>query len=104
MSSLGCLITVLVTTAVLCLVAQSCPTLCNPKDCSPPGSTVQGNSPGKNTGMGCHALLQGNFPSQGLNPGLPRCRQTLYCLSRQGSPSHCELSQFLVKEIQGIIL
>jgi len=36
---------------------------------SPPGSSVQGDSPGKNTGMGCHALLQGIFPTQGLNPG-----------------------------------
>ena len=51
---------------VLCLVAQSCPTLCNPKDCSPSGSS-DGNSPGKNTGVGCHALLQGILPTQGLN-------------------------------------
>ena len=41
--------------AVLCLVAQSCLTLCDPVDCSPPGSSVQGDSPGKNTGVGCHA-------------------------------------------------
>ena len=34
--------------------------------------------PGKNTGVGCHFLLQGIFPTQGLNPGLPHCRQTLY--------------------------
>ena len=47
------------------LVAQSCPTLCNPMDCSPPGSSVHGDSPGKNTGVGCHALLQGIFPTQG---------------------------------------
>ena len=40
-----------------CLVAQSCLTLCNPIHCSPPGSSVQGDSPGKNTGVGCHALL-----------------------------------------------
>ena len=32
---------------------------------------------GKNTGMGCHFLLQGIFPTQGLNPGLPDCRQML---------------------------
>ena len=44
--------------AVLCLAAQSCPTLCDPMDCSPPGSSVHGASPGKNTGVGCHALLQ----------------------------------------------
>ena len=52
------------------LVAQSCPTVCNPVDCSPPGSSVHGDSPGKNTGVGCHALLQGIFPIQGSNPGL----------------------------------
>ena len=55
-------------------------------DCSPPGSSVHGDSPGKNTGMGCHALLQGIFPTQGLNPGLPHCRQILYHLSHWGSP------------------
>ena len=41
-----------------CLVAQSCLTLCDPMDCSPPVSSVRGDSPGKNTGVGCHALLQ----------------------------------------------
>ena len=46
---------------VLCLVAQSCPTLCNPMDCSPSGSSVHGDSPGKNIGVDCHALLQGIF-------------------------------------------
>ena len=42
---------------VLCLVAQSCPTLCNPKNYSLPGSSVHGDSPGKNTGVSFHALL-----------------------------------------------
>ena len=37
--------------------------------------------------MGCHALLQGSLPSQGLNPGLLHCRQILNHLSHQGSPS-----------------
>ena len=55
----------------LCLVSRLCPTLHDPMDCSPPGSSVHGDSPGKNTGVGCHALLQGVFPTQGLNPGLP---------------------------------
>ena len=45
---------------------QSCPTLCYPMDHSPPGSSVHGNSPGKNTEMGCHALLQGIFPDSGI--------------------------------------
>ena len=44
------------------------------------------NSPGKNTGLGCHSLLQGIFPIWGLNPGILHCRQILYCLSHQGSP------------------
>ena len=39
---------------------QSCPTFCNPMDCSPPGSSVHGDSLGKTTGVGCHALLQGS--------------------------------------------
>ena len=44
------------------------------------------NSPGQNTGVGSLSLLQGIFPTQGSNPGLPRCRQILYQLSYQGSP------------------
>ena len=51
-------------------VAQSCLTLCDPVDCSLPGSSVRGDSPGKNTGAGCHAPLQGIFPTQRSNPGL----------------------------------
>ena len=68
-----------------CLVAQLCLTLCNPMDCSQPGSSVHGDSPGMNTGVGGHALLQGIFPNQGSNPGLLHCRQVLYRLSHQGS-------------------
>ena len=60
--------------------------LCNPMCCSPPGSSVHGDSPGKNTGVGCHALLQGIFPTQGSNPGLPHCWWILYPLSHQGRP------------------
>ena len=72
--------------AVLCLVVQLYPTSCNLMDCSPPGSSVYGDSPGKNTRMGCHALLQGIFPTQGWNPGLLHCRWILYHLSHQRSP------------------
>ena len=43
-------------------------------------------SPGKKTGVGCHSLLRGIFPTQGLNLGLPHCRQILYCLSHQRCP------------------
>ena len=70
-------------------VAQSCPTLCNSMDCSPPGCFV-------------HRILQtrilewvaicpsrGIFLTQGSNPGVQHCRQILYCLSYQGSASKC---------------
>ena len=53
-------------------------------DCSPPGSSV--HFPGKNTGVGCHSLLQGIFLTQGLHMGLLHCRQILYYLNHQGSP------------------
>ena len=55
-------------------VTQLCLSLCNPMDCSLLSSSVHEiHSPGKNTGVGCHSLLQGIFPMQGLNPGLPHC-------------------------------
>ena len=56
---------------------QSCSALCNPMDCSPPGSSVHGDFLGKNTGVGCHSLLQGIFLIQGPNPGLLHCGQML---------------------------
>ena len=49
---------------------QSCSTLCDTMDCSPPGPLCQRDSPGKNPGVGCHALLQGIYLTQGLNPCL----------------------------------
>ena len=58
--------------------------------CSPPGSSVRGDSPGKTTGVGCHALLQGILPTQGSSPGLSHCRWILYHLSHQGSPGTLE--------------
>ena len=80
------------------LVAKSCLTLCSPMDCSPPGSCIHGIShsriltwvsislsrgspqtrdPDKNTGVGCHFLLQRIFLIQGLNPRLLYCRKIL---------------------------
>ena len=57
---------------VCVFVTQSCLTLLDPTGYNPPG---------KNTGVGCHSLLQGIFPTQGSNPGLLHCRQTLSALS-----------------------
>ena len=70
----------------MCLITQSCSTLCSPVECNLPGSSVHGDSSGKNTGVRCPALLQGIFPIQGSNPGLQHCRQILYHLSHEGSP------------------
>ena len=63
-----------------------CVRLCKSLDYSPAGSSVHGHSPGKNTGVGCHVLLQGIFPTQGSDLDLLHCRWSLYCLSHQGSP------------------
>ena len=63
-----------------------CIWLCDHMDCSPPGFSIHRDSPGTSIRVGCHVLLQRIFPTQGLNPGLPNCRQILYRLSRQGSP------------------
>ena len=58
--------------------------LCDPVDYSPPGSSVHGDAPGKNAGVGSLSLIQGIFP-QGVNRGLLHCRHILYQLSYQGS-------------------
>ena len=61
--------------ACLCMLSRfGYVQLCDPVNCSLPGSSIHGNSPGKITGMDCHALLQGIFPTQGSNPGFPHCR------------------------------
>ena len=62
---------------VKALDTQSCPTLCD-------RIVFSWDSPSKNTGVGCHFLLQGICPTQGSNLVLLHCRQILYCLSYQG--------------------
>ena len=73
--------------SVLCLVSQSFLILWDHMFCSSPGSTVHGDSPSKNAGVGCHALLQGIFPTQGSSPDLPLCRRIPHQLNYQGSPT-----------------
>ena len=67
------------------LSPQSCLTVCDLMDCSPPDSSVHGDSSGRITGVVCHTLLQSIFATQELNPGLLHCRQILYHLSYQES-------------------
>ena len=69
-------------------VTQLYPTLCDSMD-------YPWNSPGQNTGVGSHSLLQGIFPAQGSSPGLPHCRRILYQLSHRGTQSTEESIQNL---------
>ena len=65
--------------------AQLCPTLCDPMD-----YTVHGTLQARTLELGSLSFLQGIFPTQGLNSGLPHCRQILYQLSHKGSPKILE--------------
>ena len=69
-----------------CLVTKSYITLCDPMDCSLPGSSAHGDSAGQNTGVGTRSLLQGIFLTQELNQGLLNCRRILYQWNYQESP------------------
>ena len=70
------------------LVIQSCLTLCDPVNCSLPGSFCPWNSLGTHTGLGCHSHLQGIFLTQGLNLHLLHYRHSLYYLSHQAFTSN----------------
>ena len=81
---------------------QSCPTLCDPMDTRllHPWDFL-----GKRPGVGCHFLLQRIFPTQGSNPGLLHCRQTLYHLSQQGRlPYHCLISSHQKYHVYYVLL
>ena len=91
---------------LLCAVLspQSCLTLCDPMDCSPPGSCIHGDSRGKNTGVGCHAFLQGIFPTQWWNTGLPHCRQILPWATRKALRLLCLLGILLTMPVVSLFL
>ena len=72
--------------AVLCLVAQSCPTLCNPMDNNPPGSSVHRDSPGKNTGVGC-CDPPGDLPNPGVEPRSPALQTDSLSPKAPGKPT-----------------
>ena len=72
-----------------CCAVPHCSVMSNPlqpMDCSPPGSSVHGDSLGKNAGVGCRVLLQRIFPTQGSNQDLLHYKWILYQLSLLGSP------------------
>ena len=70
---------------------QSCPTLCDPVDYSLTSSSVHGDSPGQNTGVDCHVLLKGTFPTKGSNTNL-----LCLLLWQSGSLPLASLGKFLV--------
>ena len=74
------------TMVVYVLISQSCQMVCDHGVCDPMGCSPPWNSPGKNTWVGSHFLLQGIFWTQESNLGLSHCRQILYHLSHLGSP------------------
>ena len=80
--------------AVLC-VAQSCPTLCDPKDWSLPDSHVHGDSPGKNPGVGLHAppTPTGYLPNPGMEPRSPAFQEDSLLPELPGNPlTHYQIS------------
>ena len=77
------------------LVTQLCLPLCGPTDRSLPVSSVHGDSPGRNTGEGCHAIFQGIFrPRQGSIPSLLHCRWILYQRVAREALVHCKISVY----------
>ena len=87
---------------MLCLVAQSCQILCDPMDCSAPGSSVHEDSPGKNIGMGCPALLQEIFTFKGSNPGSPPLQVDSLPSEPAGKPENTGVGSLSL--LQGIFL
>ena len=88
--------------AVLCLLARSCLTLYDPMDCSPSGSSVHGDSPGKTTEVGCHALLQGNLPNPGIKPRSPALQADSLPSETPGKPKNTGVGSLSL--LQGIFL
>ena len=77
------------------IAPQLCPSL-RPHRLYPTRLLCPWSSPGKNTGVGCHFLLQGIYATQELNPALLHCRQILYHLSHQGIPQgNCIMEYYL---------
>ena len=87
---------------MLCLVAQLCLILCDPMDCSPPGSSVHWDSPGKNTGVGCHALLQEDLPNPGIKPRSPTLQVDSLPTEPPGKPKNTGVGSLSL--LQGIFL
>ena len=80
------------------------PTLHDPMAMKPARLLFPWSSPGKNTGMDCHSLLQGIFLTQGSNPGLLHCRRILYHHSHQESPRITLNTEWMLKKWELFII
>ena len=88
--------------AVVCLFAHSCPTLQDPMDCSLPGSSVHGHSPGKKNRMSCLALLPGGLPNPGMEPRSPTLQADSLPSEPAGKPKNTREGNLSL--LQGIYL
>ena len=84
------------------LVPQSCPTLCDPMDDSPPGSSVHGESPSKNSRVGCHALLLHGIFQPGIEPRFPTLQADSFLSEPPGKPKNTAVGS--LSFFQGIFL
>ena len=75
--------------AMWCLVDQLCPAFFDPVDCSLPGSFVPGDSPGKNTGVGCHAFPPGDLRHPGIEPRSPTLQADSLPAEPHEKPKKC---------------
>ena len=70
----------------------------------PTGLLCPWDSPGKNTGVGCHSLLQGIFSTQELNPGLPHCQQMLYRRTPEEDLNETEIGSLSNKKFKEMLI
>ena len=77
-------------------------TLCDHMDHSMPGSSVPGDSPGKNTAVGYHALLQGNLPNPGIEPGSPALQADSLLSEPRGKPINVN-KRVLIKSLYATV-
>ena len=87
---------------MLRLVAQPCLTLCDPMDCSPPGSSVHGDSSGKNYGSGLPCSPPGNLPILGIEPRYPALKGGSLPSEPSGKPNNTRVGSLPL--LQGIFL
>ena len=78
------------------LVLQLCPILCNPINCSPPRLLFPWSSPGKNTRVGCHSLLQGIFPNPGIKPRSPALQADSLPAELPGTPGASCYNHYII--------